>query len=187
MPSYTVVIIPDAVDDQRAGGETPRLTVRVEATTQEARVTEIAISATAMTGLTAQSVEAIDMTAIVTALSAKFLPSAPRIESTRIESTKSAAAAPDRIPDVDSQPEHIVRKAVSTPPRRTPVASATTPQAAGEAGRAYRRMPDVDELRAMYENLGTVTAVAKHYGVPRHTAQGWMGRLRKLDQPANST
>jgi hypothetical protein len=43
--------------------------------------------------------------------------------------------------------------------------------------RAYRRMPD--DLAATYAKSGSVTAVARHYGVPRHTAQGWIGRLRR--------
>lgn len=47
--------------------------------------------------------------------------------------------------------------------------------------RVYRRMPDVDEVRSAYERIGTVTGLAELYGVPRHTAQGWMGRIRALD------
>jgi hypothetical protein len=42
-------------------------------------------------------------------------------------------------------------------------------------------MPDAEEVRAVYEAAGTVTGVAEHYGVPRHTAKGWIGRLRKLN------
>jgi hypothetical protein len=45
--------------------------------------------------------------------------------------------------------------------------------------RAYRRMPD--DLAATYAKSGSITAVARHYGVPRHTAQGWIGRLRRQD------
>jgi hypothetical protein len=53
------------------------------------------------------------------------------------------------------------------------------------SGRAYRRMPDAEEVKAVYEAAGTVTGVAEHYGVPRHTAKGWIGRLRKLNgQPS---
>jgi hypothetical protein len=47
--------------------------------------------------------------------------------------------------------------------------------------RPYRRMPDVAEIIATYERIGTVTGLAEHYGVPRHTAQGWMGRARRLN------
>jgi hypothetical protein len=45
--------------------------------------------------------------------------------------------------------------------------------------RAYRRMPEVKELLATHAKIGSVTKLAEHYGVPRHTAQGWMGRARK--------
>jgi transposase len=34
------------------------------------------------------------------------------------------------------------------------------------------------DLAEVYQRLGGVTAVAEHYDVPRHTAQGWIGRLR---------
>ncbi|WUA09368.1 hypothetical protein OG225_06670 [Nocardia sp. NBC_01377] len=181
MPNYTVVITPDSVGDQGESGDAPQLTVRVEATAQDARVTEIAISTTAPTGLTSQSLDVIDMTAIATALSLRFPPS-----TARVAAVKSAVPVSDRAPA--SASERIVREEISVPTRTTAVTSAAAvPGATGEdAGRAYRRMPDVSELRAAYENLGTVTAVAKHYGVPRHTAQGWMGRLRKLDQPVDA-
>ncbi|MEV0361048.1 hypothetical protein AB0H71_33845 [Nocardia sp. NPDC050697] len=51
-----------------------------------------------------------------------------------------------------------------------------------ESRRSYRKMPNPDDLAGQYARLGTVTAVANHYGVPRHTAQGWVGRLRKLNK-----
>lgn len=44
-------------------------------------------------------------------------------------------------------------------------------------GRVYRRMPE--DVVEVFNRIGTVTAVAEHYGVPRHTAQGWIGRLRR--------
>ena len=54
-----------------------------------------------------------------------------------------------------------------------------TRAAAVSGARAYRRMPD--DLAAVYAKSDSVTAVARHYGVPRHTAQGWIGRLRRQD------
>jgi hypothetical protein len=33
-------------------------------------------------------------------------------------------------------------------------------------------------LATVFEQVGTITAVAEHYQVPRYTAQGWIGRLR---------
>jgi len=47
------------------------------------------------------------------------------------------------------------------------------------AERAYRRMPDVAALLEAYEQTRTITGVAEHFGVPRHTAQGWITRLRR--------
>jgi transposase-like protein len=41
-------------------------------------------------------------------------------------------------------------------------------------------MPDADELVAAYQEAGGTTAVARQYGVPRHTATGWVRRLRRL-------
>jgi hypothetical protein len=37
-----------------------------------------------------------------------------------------------------------------------------------------------DDLRAAFERVGTITALAAHDDVPRHTAQGWMSRLRTM-------
>lgn len=42
--------------------------------------------------------------------------------------------------------------------------------------RVYRRAPD--DLAVVLAQVGTARAVAEHYDVPRHTAQGWLRRLR---------
>jgi hypothetical protein len=47
----------------------------------------------------------------------------------------------------------------------------------GREGRVYRRSPA--DLEAVYQQAGSVTAVADHYNVPRHTAQGWIRTLRR--------
>ena len=44
--------------------------------------------------------------------------------------------------------------------------------------RAYRRMPEPAEVLAAYQETGSITKLAEHYGVPRHTANGWARRLR---------
>jgi hypothetical protein len=58
---------------------------------------------------------------------------------------------------------------------RTAAGKATAAAAGGE--RAYRRAPD--DLAQAFQQAGGVTAVARHYGVPRHTAQSWVRRLRQ--------
>jgi hypothetical protein len=60
------------------------------------------------------------------------------------------------------------------------VASVARPAGAtGRRERAYRRMPDPAELKAAYLETRSITGVAERYGVPTHTAQGWIGRLRR--------
>lgn len=44
------------------------------------------------------------------------------------------------------------------------------------SARVYRRMPD--DLAAVYQQAGTPAAIAEHYAVPRHTAQGWIRRAK---------
>lgn len=46
--------------------------------------------------------------------------------------------------------------------------------------RPYRRMPDVEEVKAVYLESGSVGKLALHYDVPRYTAQAWVDRLRRL-------
>lgn len=60
------------------------------------------------------------------------------------------------------------------PAKRTRAAATTA--APAKNGRVYRVSPD--DLAAVFEEIGTVAGVAEHYQVPRHTAQGWIRRLR---------
>ncbi|MFI7208074.1 hypothetical protein [Micromonospora aurantiaca (nom. illeg.)] len=68
-----------------------------------------------------------------------------------------------------------------------PGRKATKQTAKGEAspgtGRVYRRSPS--DLESVYQQAGSVAAVADHYDVPRHTAQGWIRTLRR--RQASST
>jgi hypothetical protein len=50
-------------------------------------------------------------------------------------------------------------------------------------GRAYRRMPPPEEVLAAYEQAGSLSGLAEHYQVPRHTIQGWASRLRRQGHP----
>jgi hypothetical protein len=59
-------------------------------------------------------------------------------------------------------------------PRKKAAAAKAAAQTAG--GRAYRRMPE--DFRAVYDQTSSPAALAEHYGVPRHTAQGWIRRVK---------
>jgi hypothetical protein len=69
-------------------------------------------------------------------------------------------------------------KTAKTVSRRTPAAAA--PEAAGTRARAYRRMPDPEQVMDAYRQTGTIGGLAEHFNVPRHTIAGWARRLRTL-------
>jgi hypothetical protein len=63
---------------------------------------------------------------------------------------------------------------------RSPARRSTTTPAAGSSdngGRPYRRKPA--DLATVLETTQSATQVARHYGVPRHTAQGWIKSYRQ--------
>jgi hypothetical protein len=67
--------------------------------------------------------------------------------------------------------------------RKATAKAASAGDGTGKAAtREYRRMPAVEEVVATYRQLGGTTALAQHYGVPRHTATGWVRRLRSLGE-----
>jgi hypothetical protein len=54
------------------------------------------------------------------------------------------------------------------------------PATATGGTRAYRRMPDPEQVMDAYRQTGTIGGVAEHFNVPRHTVAGWARRLRSL-------
>jgi hypothetical protein len=84
-------------------------------------------------------------------------------------------------------PVPVPRPVAAAPARRTtvrppaPKRARSTKEPEVRTARAYRKMPETDELQSVYGEVGSIAGVARHYGVPTHTAQGWIGRLRKLD------
>jgi hypothetical protein len=70
-------------------------------------------------------------------------------------------------------------RTAATPAKKgaaTKTAGAKTATAGTGGGRAYRRMPE--DFRAVYQDTSSPSAIADHYGVPRHTAQGWIRRIK---------
>lgn len=57
--------------------------------------------------------------------------------------------------------------------------STTGTQRSRDTSRPYRRMPDATEVIAAYQQVGTVSGLAEHYDVPRHTANSWVRTLRR--------
>ena len=63
----------------------------------------------------------------------------------------------------------------------TPAGSEAEDQPARRAkpDRPYRRMPDPELVAAELRRTGSVGQLARHFDVPRYTAQAWVDRLRR--------
>jgi hypothetical protein len=86
----------------------------------------------------------------------------------------SGGLSPDKLPVID----YKTLVAALNPQRATPTAEQPPAPQVPAGSRAYRRMPAAREVVAVWRKGRTVMAVANHYGVPRHTAAGWLRRLR---------
>jgi hypothetical protein len=108
--------------------------------------------------------------------------SAPEVEVVR-ESPEmpQSTASPVRA----GRPSRAKKAGPTAPAKKAPSRSrqtkaervAATAQSTSDR-RAYRRMPEPADVLAAYLEVGGTTALARHYGVPRHTATGWLRRLR---------
>ncbi len=100
-------------------------------------------------------------------------PAAPRKRAGRKQAEPKATATTRSTASRAAKEARGAKKAVKG--ARTAASKATATTAGGD--RAYRRAPD--DLPQAFQQAGGVTAVARHYGVPRHTAQSWVRRLRQ--------
>jgi hypothetical protein len=166
--SYTVTIRPDSGP---AAMQATRIVVRINTGLPRARIVEMGLSSSAPEGLVAAQILDIDLQAVLQALRQGLG------EALGPSDARSPKTAESESNSVRSDVEPVADRARN---RAGQLDAATGSAAESRSGRAYRRMPAAEELRATYEQIGTVTGVAKHYGVPRHTAQGWMARIRKL-------
>ncbi|MFC4147296.1 hypothetical protein ACFO0M_13660 [Micromonospora mangrovi] len=137
--------------ESQPGGSTTIL--RIE-TTPEPRIVEVNVRAGTDGGISSTSLPPVDLTAIAAAFN----------------------LCPHRPDDVPAVGSTVEARPVPRPRAATP------PEPAGAADRAtrnYRRMPDVAELVEAYREAASVTELARQYGVPRHTMNAWLGRLRR--------
>lgn len=163
MGQYIITIVPVADDD--FAGPVSQTTVRVETDNGRPTVTELIMRAPGGSGLVNGELPYVDFETLLRA----FVPEG------------STEPAPPR-PATKTTPKK------PTAPSRSAGARATGAKVGHlPAGRAYRRAPEVEELEAAYAETGTIAGVAEHFGVPVHTAQGWISRLRrKTAAQANS-
>ncbi len=61
----------------------------------------------------------------------------------------------------------------------TPAETEDRPARRAKPDRPYRRMPDPELVAAELRRTGSVGQLARHFDVPRYTAQAWVDRLRR--------
>ncbi|WP_330186426.1 hypothetical protein KZZ52_27755 [Dactylosporangium sp. AC04546] len=187
MGLYTITISPD-------DGSGAQTTVTVDVEGDDMRIMEVTVKSATGAGLAGGRLPDVDFDLLLRAINpnraGQPAPSRPPAEDS------PAGTAPATTAPATTAPATTAASAPSgaTASRRSPSSTpAATPGGEGArrgkpkvdaggppadlGGRAYRKMPD--DLAEVYEQTRSVTAVAKHFGVPRHTAQGWMNRLRQ--------
>lgn len=177
LPSIDIELLMQAVTPQPTlAGAAP---VATPALTDEPVLT--AAAATERTADEDTSTNARDAAASVADMTTPTrTPKSPRRAVRQRRTDEEAVAEPRRPSKVASpRPRRRSRStsrdnAATTPPQKTP--TAPDQASSSEKERAYRRMPD--DFATVATNLNSASTIAEHYNVPRHTAQGWLRRLR---------
>jgi hypothetical protein len=169
MGQYIITIVP--VTDDDLAGPLSQTSVRVEIDNGRSTVTELIMRAPDGSGLANGELPYVDFETLLRA----FVPKAA-----------AAEPAPRQRPARKTVPKAVPKKAAATSRSTGRTRSAKAKVTHLPAGRAYRRAPQVEELEAVYAETGSITGVAKHFGVPAHTAQGWISRLRRRNAAGSS-
>jgi hypothetical protein len=174
MARYIITIAPDGGPGR--GDGTTNTTVRVDTSSGRAKITELTIQG-GSAGLAPNDLPMVDLDLLVRALTAGQRISRPSVAATQaLPASKTAGPA-----NKGTGPAKGAGRKKAAPKRarkagKEEVAARST--GAGER-RPYRRMPAADEVLAAYQQAGTISGLAEHYGVPRHTANSWARRLRE--------
>lgn len=207
MNSYTITIAPN----DNSGNAT---TLVVDTSGSEVRITDVHLHATdglaggqmptvdfglllrAITGSKAPAIEATPVRAVRASQAGERVDAqAPTTESTapaprtrrRARQAAPATAEPAKRVRARATKNAASKKASAAPAKAAKSASAKkTAKAAARSGeRVYRRMPE--DFAAVYGQTGSTAAIADHYSVPRHTAQGWVRRIRAMNAATPAT
>lgn len=166
MSRYVITVTPDTGSDDTRHAYT---TVRVDTSTGQTRITELTVRAGDRGGLAPGDLPVLDLDLLVRALTGPAGGRALAEEAAPARATRRRGG----------------RAAAGT----AKVAAKVAAKKARKAGerhtgrRAYRRMPEPEDVLAAYQRVGTITGLANHFDVPRHTATGWARRLRGLGYP----
>ncbi len=173
MNGYAVTITPTGDQDG------PQTTIHVDTTTGAARVTELTVKAADGTGLAPTQMPTIDLAGLVAALAPGTTPaitSSVTVADVPVPTSPRPATRSRRGRGTAKADKAGPKKSITRGRRRAAATAAEKPT----AGRAYRRMPDQDDVVAAWQETQSASALAEHFGVPRHTATGWLRRLRGL-------
>lgn len=170
--------LPEAEDVLVGGGVSAELVSEAVADAADAAVADGAVAGTAV-GETAVA-DAVVPAAGVNGADAATAGSAPAVteSATADEPTPVAATSGRNGATVPAPRSSRRRAAAGTATTRRRGKAASVPEVV-EPERVYRRMPPVDEVLDAYRQIGTISGLAGHFGVPRHTVQGWARRLRR--------
>lgn len=163
MTSYTITITPD--DDSAT-----TTTLRLDTTGNQTVLTDLHLHAGK--GLSSGHIPALDYGLLLRAIApanptplvSSPSPGAPARPSGRRPGRRRAAA-----------PEPVAVR------RRGRAAKKAATGGGADSGRPYRRMPD--DFTETYAQTQTVSALADHYDVPRHTVNGWIRRIKEQSTP----
>jgi hypothetical protein len=168
VPGYTITITPG--DDGAA-----RTTIHVDTASGTAQITELTVRAAQAAGLSPNQLPAVDLGALIAALT----PTPEPATGTRTSRRRSAAAAPAPASAAARKPTRVKRTAAKSTARLRRAEATPAAEEATSGRRAYRRMPDAKQLLAAYRRAGnSPTRLAENFDVPRHTVNGWIRRLR---------
>jgi hypothetical protein len=194
MSGYTVTIAP-------AGDLSgPQTTIHVDTTSGAAKVIELTVRAPDGDGLAPQQLPVIDLAGLIAALAPPAAQAITATEAPPEETPAATQTAPAGRTRGRATRGSRGSRAEASAPARKRAAKAAAAESAGprkgatrgrrrqaaetsaepRTGRAYRRMPDQADVVSAWQQTGSVSAVAQHFGVPRHTATGWLRRLRGL-------
>ncbi|MFC0531129.1 helix-turn-helix domain-containing protein [Phytohabitans kaempferiae] len=170
MSKYVITITPD--NDGAAGADTAHTTVHVDISTGQTRITELTVRAASGGGLAPADLPPVDLDLLVRALAAPTPPPALPAAAEPVEEVEA-------VPTARRRPRKTAAKKAAAKATKTTGRRAAKEAAEGGGTRAYRRMPEADQVMDVYRQTGSITAVAEHFGVPRHTVAGWARRLRQ--------
>lgn len=176
MNQYLVTITPVAGGDGDAGPQ-PQMVVRVDVSDGEPHIVELTMRAPAHSDLASGELPPIDLERLAHVFRRTVTPTPPAVAA----GAEAVGTGPAPRRRGGRRSGRATAAATAGQEQPTPRPEPVRPQAATKAPRAYRRMPDPDELRQVYTEVNSIAGVAKHYQVPTHTAQGWIGRLRRYD------